>query len=196
MADAMHRLTQLMRQLPGIGNKTATRLMFAILSAPDDYGRALSTAIADVVEKIHPCPLCGNLTEESPCTVCSSHKRNQSIICVVEKVPDLLAINSTGEYNGLFHVLGGTLNPLEGKGPEHLRIPELLDRIPHGVQEIIIATSACVEGEATALYLRKKIERLGVQVSRIASGVPVGGELEYLDRSTIGLALRGRREMT
>lgn len=196
MADAMRRLITLLKQLPGVGEKTATRLVFHILSSSKDYGRALSQTVTDVVERVRPCELCGNLAETSPCGICGDPKRETSVVCVVEKVQDLLAIENTHEYRGLYHVLHGTLNPLEGKGPEQIRIDELVDRIEKGVKEVIVATSSSVEGEATALYIKKRVDPLGVKVSRIASGIPVGGELEYSDRGTIGRALSGRREMS
>ena len=194
--DAMGRLISLLKQLPGVGEKTATRLVFHILSSSRDYGRALARAVTDVVERVRPCEQCGNLSEISPCQICTDPKRDSSVICVIEKVQDLLAIESTHEYRGLYHVLHGTLSPLDGKGPEQIRIKELLDRLEKGVKEIIVATSSSVEGEATALYIKKRVDPLGIRVSRIASGIPVGGELEYTDRGTIGRALSGRREMS
>ncbi len=196
MADAMQRLIGLLRQLPSVGEKTATRLVFHILSSPPDYGHALAQAVADVVERVHPCRRCGNLSETSPCSLCADPRRDQSVICVVEKVQDLLAVENSHEYRGLYHVLGGALSPLEGKGPDQIRATELVDRLGSEVREVILATSASVEGEATALYLKKRIEQAGVRVSRIASGIPVGGELEYIDRGTLALALSGRREMS
>ena len=196
MADAMGRLISLLKQLPGVGEKTATRLVFHILSSSRDYGLALSRSVSDVVERVGPCEQCGNLSETSPCRICADPKRETSVICVVEKVQDLLAIENTHEYRGLYHVLHGTLNPLEGQGPEQIRIDELLDRLEKGVKEIIVATSSSVEGEATALYIKKRVDSLGIRVSRIASGIPVGGELEYTDRGTIGRAMSGRREMS
>ena len=195
MADAMHRLIQLLKQLPGIGEKTATRLVHAILAGTPEYGRALGAAVTEVVEKIDPCRVCGNLTELDACSICADSRRDQSLMCVVEKVPDLMAIEASGEFRGLFHVLGGVLNPLDGAGPDQLRVDGLIARLPGEVREVILATSSSVEGEATALYLKRRLEALGLTVSRIAAGIPVGGELEYVDRSTIGLALRGRREM-
>jgi recombination protein RecR len=195
MADAMRRLINLLRQLPGVGEKTASRLVFYILSAAPDYGQALARAVKDVIERVHPCKVCGNLAEQSPCQICSDHKRDRSVICVVEKVPDLLAIENTHEYRGLYHVLQGVLSPLDGAGPEQIRVEELLERLKEEIREVILATSPSVEGEATALYLKKRITTAGIKVSRIASGIPVGGELEYVDRGTIGRALSGRREM-
>jgi recombination protein RecR len=196
MADAMGRLISLLKQLPGVGEKTATRLVFHILSSSRDYGRALARAGTDVVERVKPCEQCGNLSELSPCQICTDPKRDPSVICVVEKVQDLLAIENTHEYRGLYHVLHGTLSPLDGKGPEQIRIGELMDRLEKGVKEIIVATASSVEGEATALYIKKRVDSMGIRVSRIASGIPVGGELEYTDRGTIGRALTGRREMS
>lgn len=196
MADAMGRLISLLKQLPGVGEKTATRLVFHILSSSRDYGRALARAVTDVVERVKPCEQCGNLAEISPCQICTDPKRDPSVICVVEKVQDLLAIENTHEYRGLYHVLHGTLSPLDGKGPEQIRIGELLDRLEKGVKEIIVATASSVEGEATALYIKKRVDSLGIRVSRIASGIPVGGELEYTDRGTIGRALSGRQDMS
>lgn len=195
MADAMRSLIDLLRQLPGVGEKTATRFVFHILSAAPAYGRALATSIRDVVERVGPCEVCGNLSESSPCPLCSDPRRDRSVICVVEKVQDLAAIENSHEYRGLFHVLHGVLSPLEGKGPEEIKIEQLMRRLPGEVREVILATSASVEGEATAIYLKKRIEEHGIRVTRIASGIPVGGELEYIDRGTIGRALAGRRDM-
>jgi recombination protein RecR len=196
LADAMRRLIDLLRQLPGVGEKTATRLVFHVLTASKDYGLALSGAIRDVVERVGPCQVCGNLSELSPCRICADPQRDQGTICVVEKVPDLMAIENSHEYRGLYHVLHGVLSPLDGAGPDQIRVAELLERLPGEVREVILAVGSSVEGEATAIYLKKKIEQLGVRVSRIASGIPVGGELEYVDRGTIGRALSGRREMS
>ncbi|MBN2496562.1 MAG: recombination protein RecR [Deltaproteobacteria bacterium] len=191
----MERLSRLLQQLPGVGPKTASRLMLAILSAPAEYGRALSKTVADLVDKVHPCEICGMLSERKRCTICTDPRRDSSLICVVERVPDLLAIEASHEYRGLYHVLHGVLNPLEGAGPEQLRIDTLVERLGAGVREVILATSSSVEGEATALYLKKRIAPLGITVSRLAAGIPVGGELEYTDSSTIGRALAGRKEI-
>ena len=195
LADSIQRLVVLLRQLPGIGEKTATRLVHAILAADPEYAKSMAFALEELVENVHPCPLCGNLTEDERCRICSDPQRQQALICVVEKVQDLMAIDASGEYHGLYHVLGGVLNPLENAGPDELRIESLMERLTDGVKELIIATSSSVEGEATALYLKKRIEHKGIVVSRLAAGIPVGGELEYVDRSTIGLAIRGRREI-
>jgi recombination protein RecR len=195
VSESLKRLLGLLRQLPGVGEKTAQRLVLAILGAAPDYGRALGDAIRDVVERVRPCGLCGNLTEDSPCAVCADPRRDRSLLCVVERVPDLLAIEASHEFRGLYHVLGGSLSPLEGVGPEELRVEALLQRLPGEVREVILATSASVEGEATALYLKRRLAALGLKLTRIASGIPVGGELEYVDRGTLGRALAGRREM-
>jgi recombination protein RecR len=195
MSDAMRRLVALLHQLPGIGEKTATRLVLAILSAGGEFGRSLSEAVAEVVARVRPCPTCGNLSERAPCEVCSDPKRDQSVLCVVERIGDLMAIEASRQYRGLYHVLHGVLDPLQGAGPDQIRVAELLRRFPGEFKEVILATSSGVEGEATALYLRKRLAPLGVKISRIASGIPVGGELEYVDGGTIGRALTGRRDM-
>ncbi|RME20248.1 MAG: recombination protein RecR [Deltaproteobacteria bacterium] len=195
MSAAMERAIALLRRLPSVGEKTAQRMLHHILSSPPEYGRALGQALLDVVEKVHPCPVCGNLSENAPCEICSDPHRDQTLLCIVEKVSDLLAIEAAGGYRGLYHVLGGTLSPLEGRGPEQLRIQSLLERLPGKIREVIIATSAGVEGEATAMYLKNRLEPLGLKVSRIAAGVPVGGDLEYIDRSTLELAIKARRPM-
>jgi recombination protein RecR len=196
MANAMQRLIGLLRQLPSIGEKTATRLVFHILQSSPEYGQALARAVKDVIERVKPCGVCGNLSETTPCSICSDPKRDTSILCVVEKVQDLMAIETSHAYHGVYHVLHGVLSPLDGAGPEEIHAEELIARLPGDIQEVILATSASVEGEATALYLKKRIEPLGVRVSRIASGIPVGGELEYVDRGTLGRALSGRRDMS
>ncbi len=195
MVATMRRLIDLLRQLPGVGEKTATRLVLHILALPSDYGLALSEAVKELTERVKPCAVCGNLSEESPCAICRDPRRDGTVICVVERIPDLLAIENTHEYRGLYHVLHGALNPLEGTGPEQLRIDDLLKRLPGTVREIILATSSSVEGEATALYLKKRLAPFGLRVSRIASGIPVGGELEYVDQGTLGRALAGRRDI-
>jgi recombination protein RecR len=195
MIDAMRRLIDLLRQLPGVGEKTATRLTLHILALPADFGLALSEAVKELIERVKPCAVCGNLSEESPCAICRDPRRDATTICVVERIPDLLAVENTHDYRGLYHVLHGVLNPLEGTGPENLHIEDLLKRLPGKVKEIILATSSSVEGEATALYLKKRLAPFGLRVSRIASGIPVGGELEYVDRGTLGRALAGRRDI-
>lgn len=192
MADPIQRLVQRLARLPGIGEKTATRLAFHLVSGPSAHARELAEALLEVVEKIQLCSLCTNLTEEDPCSYCADGRRDPSTICVVAQPADLAAIDRGGEFRGRYHVLHGLLSPLEGIGPEDLRISELVRRLDGSVEEVIVAVSTSVEGEATAMYLARLIKPLGVRVSRIASGLPVGGELEYSDQATIARALSGR----
>ncbi len=193
-------------KLPGVGEKTASRLAFHLLRAPRGEADALAHAILRVKEQIRLCSSCYNLTDVDPCRICADPKRDPTVICVVEEPPDLLAIEKTREFRGRYHVLHGALNPLEGIGPEALRIRELLERLAgrataaaapgNGeveVREVILATNPNVEGEATAIYLAKLLKPLGVAVSRIAHGVPMGGDLEYADEATLARALEGRR---
>jgi recombination protein RecR len=194
--DPISRLIRELAKLPGIGEKTASRLAFHVLRAPGEYARELAQALVEVKEKIRLCSTCMNLTEQDPCTLCSDVRRDPSLVAVVATPPDLYAIERTGGFRGRYHVLHGVLSPLEGIGPDDLRIKELLTRVGRGeVKEIIVATSPNVEGEATALYLAKVLRPLGVRVTRIASGLAVGGELEYADGVTITRALEARREM-
>jgi recombination protein RecR len=194
--DPISRLIRELAKLPGIGEKTASRLAFHILRAPGEYARDLAQALVEVKEKIRLCGTCMNLTEQDPCALCSDVRRDGGLVAVVATPPDLYAIERTGGFRGRYHVLHGVLSPLEGIGPDDLRIKELLHRVAGGeLKEIILATSPNVEGEATALYLAKVLRPLGVKVTRIASGLAVGGELEYADGVTITRALEGRREM-
>jgi recombination protein RecR len=193
--DPIGRLVRELAKLPGIGEKTATRLAFYILRAPDAYAHELAQALVEVKDKIRLCEQCMNLTEHSPCGLCTDARRDPKVICVVAHAPDLYAVERTGGFRGHYHVLHGVLSPLDGIGPDDLRIRELLTRLGKGVEELIIATSPNVEGEATALYLAKVCKPLGVRVTRIASGVAVGGELEYADGVTIARALDARRDM-
>jgi recombination protein RecR len=200
VADPISRLITELSKLPGIGEKTASRLAFHILRAPSDYARDLAQALVEVKDKIRLCSTCMNLTERDPCALCSDARRDPGLVAVVATPPDLYAIERTGGFRGRYHVLHGVLSPLEGIGPDDLRIKELLGRVapPGGevaLKEIIVATSPNVEGEATALYLAKVLRPLGVRVTRIASGLAVGGELEYADGVTITRALEARREM-
>lgn len=198
MADPIKRLVQCLSRLPGVGEKTATRLAFHLVRGPEAHARELATALLDVVEKIRLCSTCMDLTEDDPCSRCTDARREPGVICVVASPSDLVAIDRAGEFRGRYHVLHGLLSPLEGIGPEDIRIAELIRRLSAGadgepeVSEVIVATSASVEGEATAMYLARVVKPLGVQVSRIASGIPVGGELEYSDQATIARALAGR----
>jgi len=192
--DPIGRLIRALAKLPGVGEKTATRLAFHVLRAPETLARELAQALVDVKERIRFCSVCMNLTEADPCAMCTDPRRDPKVICVVATPPDLYAIDRTGGFRGRYHVLGGVLSPLEGVGPDDLHIKELLARLKD-TAEVIIATSPNVEGEATALYLAKVCKPLGVQVTRIASGLAVGGELEYADGVTITKALSDRRPM-
>lgn len=194
--DPIQRLVAELAKLPGIGEKTAQRLAFHILKTPKEYARGLASAIVEVVDKVRLCSVCCALTERDPCPLCSDSKRDPKILCVVEGVAEQLAVERTREFKGRYHVLHGVLSPLEGIGPEQLRVKELLARLGGGeVEEVIVATNPDVEGEVTALYLTKLIKPLGIRVTRIAQGVPMGGELEYADQVTLARALTGRREM-
>ncbi len=189
-------LIEALTKLPGIGKKTATRLAFHILRGSPSEAERLARAILNVKEKIHLCSICFNLTDEDPCHICQDEKRNPEILCVVEGPNDLIAIENTGTFQGRYHVLHGTLSPLEGVGPEDIKIKELMERIQReGVTEVILATNATVEGGATALYLTEQIKPMGIRVTRIAYGIPMGGEIEYVDGMTLSKALEGRREV-
>lgn len=195
-ADPIARLVQQLGRLPGVGEKTATRLAFFVLRAPESLARELAAALLDVKEKIRLCSECLNLTEEDPCALCRDARRDAHVVCVVAHPTDLLAIERTGGFRGRYHVLHGVLSPLDGVGPDDIRLRELVSRVGRGeLREAIVATSPNVEGEATALYIAKVLKPLGVRVSRIASGVPIGGELEYADGVTISRALEARRDM-
>jgi len=197
---AIDELTAEFSRLPGIGRKTALRLTFFLLKRSPDEARRLARAIDAVAERVRVCSRCGNLTESDPCELCEDPERDRSMVCVVEEAADVGAIERTGQYRGDYHVLGGRLSPLEGVGPEELNIDALLRRLRQepmggGVRELIIATNPSVEGEATALYLQKLVRPQGVRVTRLARGLPVGGDLEYADGVTIAEALSGRREL-
>lgn len=198
MADPIRRLVQELARLPGIGEKTATRLAFHLIRGSSSGGRQqvsdLAQALLDVVDKIRLCSVCMNMTEEDPCTLCTDTRREGETICVVASPSDLIAIDRGGHFRGRYHVLHGLLSPLEGIGPDDLRIAELVRRLAADppVREVIIATSPSVDGEATAMYIARVLKPLGVTVSRIATGLPVGGELEYSDQATIARALAGR----
>lgn len=193
-SESVDRLIEEFSKLPGIGRKTAMRLAFYILKEEKQEAERLAQALLDVKDKVKYCSICFNITESDPCFVCQDGKRDRSMICVVEEANDVLALEKTGEYKGLYHVLGGALSPLDGIGPDNLRIKELLHRLNENVKEVILATNPNVEGEATAIYLSKLIKPLGVKVTRIARGLPVGGDLEYADQVTLARALEGRRE--
>ena len=187
-------LTGELARLPGIGRKTAQRLTYFLLKRSPEENKRLSRVLESVAERVHACSICGNLTEDEQCSLCASPRRDRTTVCVVEEASDIGAIERTGEYRGLYHVLGGRLSPLEGIGPDELNIKSLLTRVSGGqAAEVIVATNPSVEGEATALYLQRLIQPLGVRVTRLARGLPVGGDLEYADGVTIAQALNGRR---
>jgi recombination protein RecR len=195
--EPVARLIDALQRLPGIGPKTAQRLTFYMLKRPPDEVRELGDALLAVKEKISYCRTCFNVTDEDPCRICSDPRRDEGVICVVEEPNDLLAMERTGEYRGRYHVLLGALSPLDGIGPEDLKIRELLIRLEgHETTEVILATNPNVEGEATALYLAKLLRPLAVRITRIARGLPVGGDLEYADQVTLSKALEGRREIS
>ena len=194
--EPVARLIYALQRLPGIGPKTAQRLTFFLLKRPADEVRELSTALTGVKDSIVYCSTCFNVTDIDPCRICADHARDDKTLCVVEEPNDLLAMERTGEYRGRYHVLLGALSPLDGIGPDDLKVRELLLRLEAGaVLEVILATNPNVEGEATALYLAKLLRPLGVRLTRIARGLPVGGDLEYADQVTLSKALEGRREM-
>jgi recombination protein RecR len=194
--EAVTRLVDEFSRLPGIGPKTASRLTYYMLRAPVEQVRALGDAVLQLRERIQFCSRCFNITEEDPCPVCVDVRREQHSICVVEEPLDVLAIERTGEYRGLYHVLHGAITPVEGIGPEDLRIRELVMRVEkEPVREIILATNPSLEGEATAMYIRRQLFPLQVRITRLARGLPVGGDLEYADAVTLARALEGRQEM-
>ncbi|HEY5058537.1 MAG TPA: recombination mediator RecR [Gaiellaceae bacterium] len=195
VSPAVDNLVAQLTRLPGIGTRTAQRLAFHLLQVSKQEALALAEAIVDVKERVRFCRQCGNLTEEELCSICRDARRDQTTICVVEHPADLLSLERTAEYRGLYHVLGGSLSPLDGVEPENLRIDELLHRVSSNVvQEVVLATNPNMTGEATASYLADRL-RGRVKVTRLASGLPVGGDLEYADEVTLGRALSGRREM-
>ena len=191
-SDSLNQLVEEFSQLPGIGRKSAQRLALYILKLSKEDVRRMADALRNVKEKIRYCSTCWNFTEQDPCTVCASPKRDQAIICVVEEPNDVLALERTNEFRGLYHVLGGALSPLDGIGPEDLKVRELLARIMPSVKEIILALNPNIEGEATTIYLTRLLKPLGVTVTRLARGIPIGGDLEYADEATLSRALEGR----
>lgn len=183
-------------RLPGIGQKTAQRLAYHLLKSSEEEALQLARAIERVVEEVEACSRCGNLSDADPCEFCEDPRRDRDSVCVVEEASDITAIEKSGHYDGLYHVLGGRLSPLDGVGPEDLNVQRLLERLRDGIEEVIIATNPSVEGEATATYLHRLIDDMeGVRVTRLARGLPVGGDLEYADGVTIAEAFTGRREM-
>jgi recombination protein RecR len=195
-AEPMTRLIEELKKLPGIGGKSAQRLAFHILRADDADADGLAAAIRDVKANLHLCSICNNITDADPCVFCSSPTRNLRIVCVVEEPTNIASVEKTRHYNGVYHVLHGTLSPLHGIGPEQLRITNLMRRIDNGeLDEVIIATNPTVEGEATAVYISKLVKRAGVKVTRIATGIPAGSDIEYADEVTMLKAIEGRREL-
>jgi recombination protein RecR len=191
-AESIEHLAEQFAQLPGIGRKTAHRLALYVLKLSRDEVVTLAKALVDVKDKVRYCSICSNITETDPCGICSSSKRERASICVVEEPNDVLAIEKTHEFRGLYHVLGGALSPLDGVGPEDLRVKELLQRMNDSVEEVILCMNPNVEGEATTLYLSKLLKPLSVKVTRIARGLPVGSDLEFADEATLARALEGR----
>ena len=182
-------------KLPGIGHKSAVRIAFHVMNMPDAKVEKFIEAINAAKTKVHLCGKCQNLTDKELCDVCASSKRDQSVICVMESPKDVAAMEKTKEYNGLYHVLHGAISPMDGIGPEDIKIKELLSRLADGVNEVIMATNPTVEGEATAVYIARVLKPMGITVTRIAHGIPVGGDIEYADEHTLAQAMAGRREI-
>jgi recombination protein RecR len=190
------RLVEELSKLPGIGQKTAQRLAFHLLKVPSAEAHSLAEAIAEARDKVTFCSRCYNFAQGDLCEYCTDTRRDPSLVCVVERPQDIVAVEKTGEFRGLYHVLGGAISPIDGIGPEELKIRELLERVrAEGIREVIVATNPRVEGEATGLYLANLLRPLGIKVTRIASGLPVGGDLEYADEVTLGRALKGRMQL-
>lgn len=195
-AEPMARLIDELKKLPGVGSKSAQRMAFHMLRSSDEDAEALATAIRDLKASLRLCSVCNNITDADPCVYCSSATRNQRLICVVEEPTNIASIEKTRHYNGVYHVLHGSISPIHGVGPEQLRIPNLLKRLDDGnVEEVILATNPTVEGEATATYLTAQLRRTGVKVTRIATGIPAGSDIEYADEITMLKAMEGRREL-
>jgi recombination protein RecR len=195
LSPSVQNLVMQLARLPGVGTRTAQRLTFHLLRVPKDEARALADAIVEVKERVRFCRECGNLTEDEVCEICLDARRDRAVVCVVEQPVDVVSLERTAEYRGLYHVLGGALSPLDGVEPEHLRIDELVRRVERdGIDEVVLATNPNMTGEATAAYIADRL-RGRARVTRLASGLPVGGDLEYADEVTLGRALAGRREM-
>ena len=194
---ALQKLIDELGKLPGVGPKSAQRIAFHLIKLPEQDALSLANAIQEAKQKVRFCERCFNMSDDAICEICSDTQRDSSLVCVVEEPRDIVALERTREYKGLYHVLQGAINPIDGIGPEQLKIRELLERLKgNTLQEVILCTNPNIEGEATAMYLAKLIEPLGIQVSRIASGLPVGGDLEYADELTLGRALEGRRNIS
>lgn len=191
---AIEKLIEEFAKLPGIGQKTAQRLALHILNLPEDEVKEFADALVKARGTIKYCSVCGNFTDQDPCAICSNPNRDKSVICVLEQPKDVMTMEKVKEYNGLYHILHGNLSPMQGRGPQDIRIRELVARMKEDVKEVIIATNPNIEGEATAMYIAKILKPLDVKVTRIAAGVPVGGDLEYADEVTLSKALEGRKE--
>ena len=191
---ALENLSKLLSRLPGVGPKSASRIAFSLINTPKDYNELLAKSIAEIKDRIRPCSICGSFSETEICPVCSDSMRDRTQLCIVEQPQDVITIQASGAYNGLFHVLGGAINPLNGVGPENLSFDRLLQRINEGsFREIIIATNPTEEGDTTALYIRHILkDHEGLSLTRLASGLPIGGDLEYADRTTLTRSFRGR----
>lgn len=190
---SIDKLTTQLARMPGVGRKTAQRFAYFLLSVPEEQALELADAITEARKNVHPCPLCGNYTDLEKCELCADPNRTDAVLCVVSDPKDVMAMEKTREFNGRYHVLNGSLSPMNGIGPAQLRINELMERCNEAVQEVIIATNTDVEGEATAVYIAKLLKAKGITVTRIAHGVPIGGNLEYTDEVTLAKALEGRR---
>jgi recombination protein RecR len=194
--DLIEQITGQLERLPGIGRKSATRLVYYLLRASPDYVDSLSSLLRDLRARIHPCAVCGNYTDHEVCSLCEDPQRERAMLCVVEEAKDVRTIEETHEFHGLYHVLGGAISPIDGVGPKDLRIESLLERVRlGGFVEVIIATNPTVEGETTAHYVGKLLRGIGAKPTRLAFGLPVGGDLEYADRLTLARALRGRNAL-
>jgi len=191
----LEKLVEEFAKLPGIGHKTAQRLTMHVLNLPQDEVREFANALVQARGKIKYCSICGNFTEKDPCAICNNPNRDKSIICVVEHPKDINFLEKVKEFNGVYHVLQGTISPMAGRGPEDIKLKELIRRINGDVKEVIVATNPNIEGEATAMFISKILKPLGAKVTRIAHGIPMGGDLEYADEITISKALEGRREI-
>jgi recombination protein RecR len=191
-SEALQQLIEEFAQLPGVGRKTAQRLALYVLKQPREEVVKMANALVNVKDRIRYCSTCWNITESDPCPICASQRRDRTVICVVEEPNDVMAVEKTNDFRGLYHVLGGSLSPLDGIGPEELKVRELLTRVDSATSEVILAMNPNVEGEATTIYLTRLLKPLGVRVSRIARGLPVGGDLEFADEATLSRALEGR----
>lgn len=195
-AEPIIRLVQELSRLPGVGEKTATRLAIYILNSSNGYAETLAKSLLDIKQNIKTCSICFNLADTNPCSICSNTERDNKIICIVENINDLAAIEKAGSYKGVYHILHGVISPLKGKGPDDIMVSELLKRVGCGdIKEVIIATNPTVDGEATALYVTKVLKPLGIKITRLAIGIPMGSDIEYIDSATLGIAIDGRREM-